>query len=152
MDQIARNPRRVEPDDLDPHYRWDRALSAFGTMAVDFESRVDFDRLRRYRIGVTLVCPGGVDTPLTGTVDVAGVDPEAPHMQRLTARFRRHAKSPEHAARCILDGVTHNRYLVYTSADIRALHALQRFAPPAYAWGMQLANNRFVKEIRGPRA
>ena len=98
------------------------------------------------------MCPGGVDTPLTGTVDVAGIDSQAPHMQRLTERFRRHAKSPEHAARCILDGVTHNRYLVYTSADIRALHALQRFAPPLYAAGMQLANNRFVAEIRGARA
>ena len=128
---------------------WHAPYSAtkFGLRGVSEVQRFD---LRRYRIGVTLVCPGGVDTPLTGTVDVAGIDSQAPHMQRLTERFRRHAKSPEHAAHCILDGVTHNRYLVYTSVDIRALHALQRFAPPVYAAGMQLANNRFVKEIRGP--
>ncbi len=37
--------------DLDPHWQWNRALPAWGTMGVDFESRVDFDRLRRYRIG-----------------------------------------------------------------------------------------------------
>src|SRR3990170_6246371 len=49
MDQIARK-QPPEADDLDPHYRWDRALPAFGTMGVDFESRVEFDRLRRYRI------------------------------------------------------------------------------------------------------
>jgi NAD(P)-dependent dehydrogenase (short-subunit alcohol dehydrogenase family) len=128
---------------------WHAPYSAtkFGLRGVSEVLRFD---LRRYRIGVTLVCPGGVDTPLTGTVDIAGIDSQAPHMQRLTERFRRHGKSPEHAARCILDGVTHNRYLVYTSVDIRALHALQRFAPPLYAAGMQLANNRFVKEIRGP--
>jgi Xaa-Pro dipeptidase len=49
MDQIVREPIRAE--DLDPHYRWDRHLPAWGTMGVDFEQRVDFDRLRRYRIG-----------------------------------------------------------------------------------------------------
>src|SRR5262245_58020862 len=36
--------------DLDPQWQWNRALPAWGTMGVDFEARVDFDRLRRYRI------------------------------------------------------------------------------------------------------
>ena len=49
MDQIVRKGR-PEADDLDPHYRWDRHLPAWGTMGVDFESRVEFDRMRRYRI------------------------------------------------------------------------------------------------------
>ena len=48
MDQIARKP--IPADDLDPHYRWERHLPSWGTMGVDFEARVDFDRLRRYRI------------------------------------------------------------------------------------------------------
>jgi Xaa-Pro aminopeptidase len=49
MDQIVR-PKRIEPDDLNPNYQWDRHLPAWGSMGVDFELRVDFDRLRRYRI------------------------------------------------------------------------------------------------------
>ena len=49
MDQIVRKPAS-DADDLDPHYRWDRHLPAWGTMGVDFESRVEFDRMRRYRI------------------------------------------------------------------------------------------------------
>jgi Xaa-Pro dipeptidase len=49
MDQIVQEP--IPAEDLDPHYRWDRHLPAWGTMGVDFELRVDFDRLRRYRIG-----------------------------------------------------------------------------------------------------
>jgi Xaa-Pro aminopeptidase len=36
--------------DLDPHWSWGRHLPAWGTMGVDFESRVEFDRLRRYRL------------------------------------------------------------------------------------------------------
>jgi Xaa-Pro dipeptidase len=38
------------PDSLDPHWRWDRALAAPGHTTVDFETRVDHDRLRRYRL------------------------------------------------------------------------------------------------------
>jgi Xaa-Pro aminopeptidase len=49
MDQIVR-PKRIEPDDLNPNYQWDRHLPAWGSMGVDFELRIDFDRLRRYRI------------------------------------------------------------------------------------------------------
>ena len=49
MDQIVRKPGS-DADDLEPNYRWDRHLPAWGTMGVDFESRVEFDRMRRYRI------------------------------------------------------------------------------------------------------
>jgi len=49
MDQTV-SKHRPEPDDLDPQYRWDRHLPAWGIMGVDFESRIEFDRLRRYRI------------------------------------------------------------------------------------------------------
>jgi len=48
MDQVVR--KGAAENDLDTHYRWDRHLPAWGTMGVDFEARVDFDRLRRYRI------------------------------------------------------------------------------------------------------
>jgi Xaa-Pro dipeptidase len=51
MDKILRKPTEPSKDDLDPHYKWNRALPAWGSMAVDFELRIDFDRLRRYRLG-----------------------------------------------------------------------------------------------------
>ena len=37
-------------DDLDPHWNWGRQLPSWGAMGVDFESRVEFDRMRRYRL------------------------------------------------------------------------------------------------------
>ena len=37
-------------DDLDPCYSWDRAIPAPGHSGVDFEQRVDFGRLHRYRL------------------------------------------------------------------------------------------------------
>jgi len=38
------------PDDVNPGHRWNRPLQAPGHMAVDFEERVDFKRLNRYRL------------------------------------------------------------------------------------------------------
>src|SRR5499433_645577 len=43
--------RKISAEDIDPHYRWNRALPALGPMGVDFEERVDFQRLHRYRLG-----------------------------------------------------------------------------------------------------
>jgi Xaa-Pro dipeptidase len=37
-------------DHLDPRWNWQRALPAPGRMGVDFETRVDFRRLQRYRL------------------------------------------------------------------------------------------------------
>src|SRR5688500_15079785 len=38
------------PDDIEPHHRWDRPLQAPGRTQVDFEERVNFRRLRDYRL------------------------------------------------------------------------------------------------------
>ena len=46
----ALNPRILQPSDLDPNWRWEGRLPAWGHAAVDFERRVDHDRLRRYRL------------------------------------------------------------------------------------------------------
>ncbi len=51
MDDITREPMIIRADDINPRYNWGRALPAFGTMGVDFEERVDYRRLHRYRLG-----------------------------------------------------------------------------------------------------
>lgn len=50
---VARVSERklISPDDIDPRHDWTRPLAAPGVMAVDFEERVDFRRLHRYRLG-----------------------------------------------------------------------------------------------------
>src|SRR5580704_5946663 len=51
MDEITREPMIIRAEDINPRYNWGRALPAFGTMGVDFEERVDYRRLHRYRLG-----------------------------------------------------------------------------------------------------
>ena len=46
-------PIVVTPEDIDPRHRWERPLQAPGQMQVDFEERVDFRRLHRYRSGLS---------------------------------------------------------------------------------------------------
>lgn len=76
---------------------WHAAYSAskFGLRGVSEVLRFD---LRRHRIGVSLVCPGGVRTPLVGTVEIVGVDSHGPEIEKLKRRFEKRAVSPEHVA------------------------------------------------------
>lgn len=126
---------------------WHAAYSAskFGLRGVSEVLRFD---LREHGIGVSLVCPGGVRTPLTETVEVAGIDTASPRWVRLREAFRRRAVTPERVAEAVLRGVRRNRYLVYTSRDIQLIHLLQRLCPPVYVLLMRLANFAMRRALR----
>ena len=120
---------------------WHAAYSAskFGLRGVSEVLRFD---LERHGIGVSLVCPGGVDTPLTRTIEILGVDRTTKRARKLSSRFKRHAVTPEKAARAILRGITRNQYMVFTSSDIRIGYLFQRFVPPAYELAMRKLNDQ----------
>jgi NAD(P)-dependent dehydrogenase (short-subunit alcohol dehydrogenase family) len=128
---------------------WHAAYSAskFGLRGVSEVLRFD---LARHRIGVSLVCPGGVDTGLTETVSIAGIDKTSPQFAKLQRAFRKRAVTPEKAADAILRGVRRNRFWVYTSPDIRLVHLLQRYFPPGYVLAMKSMNvvaNRALPQV-----
>ena len=50
MDDITRDPLQIRAEDINPRFNWGRALPALGIMGVDFEERVDYRRLHRYRL------------------------------------------------------------------------------------------------------
>jgi Xaa-Pro dipeptidase len=51
MDERTRAPKKITAEDINPRYNWGRHLPVLGTMGVDFEERVDYRRLHRYRLG-----------------------------------------------------------------------------------------------------
>jgi Xaa-Pro dipeptidase len=53
MDERTREPVKITAEDINPRYNWGRHLPVLGTMGVDFEERVDYRRLHRYRLGRT---------------------------------------------------------------------------------------------------
>jgi NAD(P)-dependent dehydrogenase (short-subunit alcohol dehydrogenase family) len=126
---------------------WHAAYSAskYGLRGVSEVLRFD---LAKHRIGVSLVVPGAVKTPLINTVEIAGVDREDPRVARWVDRFGGHAVSPEKAAEKILAGVARNRYLIYTSQDIRALYAFKRLAWWPYSVAMRQVNGIFTRALR----
>lgn len=126
---------------------WHAAYSAskFGVRGVSEVLRQD---LRRYGIGVSLVCPGAVQTGLVRTVDVVGLDMTHPIAVAMKGRFVRHAITPETASRAIIAGIKANRFMVFTSLDIRIGYWFQRkFAWP-YELVMRFLNDRFHQVAR----
>jgi NAD(P)-dependent dehydrogenase (short-subunit alcohol dehydrogenase family) len=126
---------------------WHAPYSAakFGLRGLSEVLRFD---LHGHDIGVSLVCPGAVDTGLVNTIEIAGVDRSSPTIERFTARFRRTAVTPETAAARILEGIERNRYWVYTSRDIQVAHFLQRRFEAPYAFLMRRANDRFASVMQ----
>ncbi len=123
---------------------WHAAYSAskFGLRGVSEVLRFD---LRPHGIGVSLVCPGGVRTPLVETVNIVGVDPESPRIRKLKARFEKRAVSPETVAEKIIEGIEKNRYMVFSSRDIQVGYWFQRKFAPLYELAMRVANRELTK-------
>ena len=126
---------------------WHSAYSAskYGLRGLSEVLRFD---LARHRIGVSVVVPGAVKTGLVQTVEIAGVDREDPNVQKWVDRFAGHAISPEKAADKILAGMRRNRFLIYTSVDIRALYAFKRAAWWPYSVAMRQVNVLFSRALR----
>jgi NAD(P)-dependent dehydrogenase (short-subunit alcohol dehydrogenase family) len=126
---------------------WHAAYSAskYGLRGLSEVLRFD---LARHRIGVSVVVPGAVKTPLVHTVQIAGVDRDHPDVKKWTDRFAGHAVSPEHVADRMLRGVQRNRFLIYTSPDIRALYMFKRAAWWPYSVAMRRANVVFSRALR----
>jgi NAD(P)-dependent dehydrogenase (short-subunit alcohol dehydrogenase family) len=128
---------------------WHAAYSAskFGLRGVSEVLRTD---LRPAGISVSLVCPGAVNTGLTETVEIAGVDTTGERFRRMQAHFRRRAVSPDHAARATLTGMRKRRYIIYTSRDIQLLYLAQRMAPHVYLAVMRIMR-RVMERTMAPK-
>ena len=50
---LSVEPQVVRADDIDPNHQWKRPLQAPGHTQVDFEERIDFRRLHKYRLART---------------------------------------------------------------------------------------------------
>lgn len=121
---------------------WHAAYSAskFGLRGISEVLRFD---LRRHGIGVSLVCPGAVNTPLVGTVEIVGVDRDNPKVAAMVRRFQRHAVTPERAAEAILKGVRRGSYMIFTSPDIRVGYWFQQ----KFAWPYEVAMSLLNRQV-----
>ncbi len=121
------------------------SASKFGLRGVSEVLRQD---LRRYGIGVSLVCPGAVNTGMVKSVEIAGVDMTQPLVLSWKKRFEKLAVRPEKVSRAIIRAVKANRFWVFTSFDIWIGYWFKRlFSPPFYLF-MRVMNDQFQRFAR----
>jgi len=110
---------------------WHAAYSTAKWGLVGLSEVLRYD-LMQHHIGVTVICPGAVDTPLKNTVEILSVDRESPAVREMVRRFEKHSISPDRAAELIIDAIQKEKFLVITSLDIKILYFLKSHVYPAY--------------------
>jgi NAD(P)-dependent dehydrogenase (short-subunit alcohol dehydrogenase family) len=120
------------------------ALAAYCTtkFAVVGLSEALRDELKPHRIGVTAICPGIVNTPITGSARMRGPDGTPEARQRVIEIYQRRNYSPERVAAGILRAVQHNRGLAPITAEAWVLYYLKRLTPGLVAWIGSVAQAR----------
>jgi NAD(P)-dependent dehydrogenase (short-subunit alcohol dehydrogenase family) len=89
------------------------------------------NELHRHRIGVTAVCPGMINTPLTATSQMRGAAGARGERERLVQRYERRNYSPERVARNLLKAIQRNRAVAPISPESWFIYYLKRLAPGA---------------------
>ncbi len=111
-------------------YTASEALAAYCTtkFAVVGLSEALREELAPHGIGVSAICPGIINTPITASSRLVG--PVTPGMrEEMIALYRRRNYGPERVAVNILRAVQRNRAVAPISPEAWALYYLKRFAP-----------------------
>lgn len=123
------------------------ALTAYSTtkFAVLGLSEALRAELDRQHIGVTAVCPGLINTPITQTSRLRGPSMNEEARKQMIAIYQRRNYTPERVAENILKAIQRNRAVAPISPEAWLMYALKRLSPGLVAW-----INRTVAE-RGRR-
>jgi NAD(P)-dependent dehydrogenase (short-subunit alcohol dehydrogenase family) len=121
------------------------AAAKWGLVGLSEVLRYDF---MQHQIGVTLVCPGAVETPLKHTVQIIGVDADSPYVTRIKERFSERAVPPETVARQIVAAIRKNRFMVLTSFDVKLLYFAKQKLFPLYHQVM-IRISRMLNQAKG---
>ena len=88
-----------------------------------------WEELRPHSIGVTAVCPGLIDTPITRSARLVGEMDKPERREEMVRGYQRRGYTPERVARNILKAVSKNRLVAPISPEAWALYYLKRWAP-----------------------
>jgi NAD(P)-dependent dehydrogenase (short-subunit alcohol dehydrogenase family) len=107
------------------------ALAAYSTTkyAVFGLSEALRDELLRHRIGVTAVCPGIINTPITASSPLRGANNTPEMRRRMIEIYQRRNYGPQRVAHNILKAVQRNRAVAPISPEAWAMYYLKRLVP-----------------------
>ncbi|KAH9313283.1 hypothetical protein KI387_028318, partial [Taxus chinensis] len=88
-----------------------------------------------YNIGVALVCPGTVETPMLNEIEDARKDPKFYYVRNKTSFYNRsQAEDPRNVAKATLEAAKHGKFLVATSLKGHVLSILSPGLLPAHSF------------------
>lgn len=128
-------------------------LAAYATtkFAVRGLSEALREELHPHGIGVTAVCPGIINTPITESSPLRG--PQAtPEMRAYMVEFyRRRNYGPERVAENVLKAMARNRAVAPISPEAWVMYLLKRLSPSLVAWLNRRLGARTRREIERRR-
>jgi NAD(P)-dependent dehydrogenase (short-subunit alcohol dehydrogenase family) len=134
-------------------YTASSALAAYNAtkFAVLGLSEALWDELHPHGIGVTAVCPGIIDTPITRSARLVGPMDKPAMREEMVTRYRQRGYGPDRVAENVLKAIQRNRLVAPISPEAWGLYYLKRFAPWALRWlGLRAAaRNRRLAEGGG---
>jgi NAD(P)-dependent dehydrogenase (short-subunit alcohol dehydrogenase family) len=107
------------------------STTKFGVVGLSEALR---DELARHQIGVTAVCPGVINTPITRSARLVGPIATQAVRDQMASTYEWRAYGPERVAANILRAVARNRALAPISPEAWLLYYLKRFTPGLLAW------------------
>jgi NADP-dependent 3-hydroxy acid dehydrogenase YdfG len=85
--------------------------------------------LKKHHIGVSVICPGAVNTGMVQSAEIHAREGAADTLRRL---FVKVALPPEKVAAIIMEAIRRRKFLVITSPDIKVLYFLKHHLFPVY--------------------
>jgi NAD(P)-dependent dehydrogenase (short-subunit alcohol dehydrogenase family) len=130
------------------------ALAAYSTtkFAVVGFSEALRDELSAHGIGVTAVCPGLINTPITQTSPLRGPEATPEARAYMVEVYRRRNYPPERVAENVLKAIQRNRAVAPISPEAWAMYLLKRIAPGLVARLNRAMGERTRREIERRRA
>jgi short-subunit dehydrogenase len=92
------------------------------------------EELRPHRIGVTAICPGIINTPITRNARARGKADDPVLRERLVALYQRRNYGPDRVAHNILKAVERNRSVAPIAPEAWLAYAIKRVSPRLAGW------------------
>ncbi len=105
------------------------------------------DELARHGIGVTAICPGIINTPITGSSRMRGKAAAPGAQERLVEFYKKRNYGPDKVAQAIVAAVGSNTAVAPVSPEAWFMYLMKRVSPSATAWLNQRMTERFEKQI-----
>ena len=112
------------------------SLAAYSTskFAVLGLSEALREELRPHGIGVTAICPGMINTPITRNAPARGLLADPAARERVVSLYRRRNYGADRVARNILRAVDRDRTVSPVAAEAWIAYAIKRISPRLAGW------------------